>query len=127
MLAFRHLQAAYFKFALTEFSREEYAAVAPCAEKFYDEFIRIRDQQAAQAVEITNVLGSFGAQTVQPCTYTFPVSTAFGFVNLGRIITGVYLSALQGLVPYWTTKEGADYSGVAGECNLFAVIHWPKP
>ncbi|KAI5809800.1 hypothetical protein DFH27DRAFT_160729 [Peziza echinospora] len=113
-LAFRHLQAAYFQTALERFKPEEYAAVAPTCDKiFFDNFLRIRGQQATQAIEVTKALRAFGATAVPACTYQFPVNSAFGFVNLGRIMAGVYVSVVQGLIPYWVSGMGAEYAAVA--------------
>jgi hypothetical protein len=97
-LTLEHLEAAYYRDALNQFTVNDAIAYG-LTEQDYAYLQAIRDHEAEHVTTLTSVITSLGATPVQECTYAFPYGSNFTqFLAFAATLEGVGVSAYDGAI-----------------------------
>ncbi|KAJ7646657.1 ferritin-like domain-containing protein [Roridomyces roridus] len=103
-LTLEHLEAAFYKEGLSNFSAADFAA-AGYPDWIYGRLGQIRDHEATHVQFLTTALQTAGAQAVNACTYNFPVSDIKSFVSLAATLESVGSTAYTGGAAFISNKD----------------------
>jgi hypothetical protein len=97
-LTLEHLEAAYYRDALNQFTVNDALAYG-LTEQDYTYLQAVRDHEAEHVTTLTSVITSLGATPVQECTYAFPYGSNFTqFLAFAATLEGVGVSAYDGAI-----------------------------
>jgi len=118
-LTLEHLEDAFYKKALSEWSIEAFTA-AGFSEAFYDQLKYIAHDEEGHVVYLEAGLKAAGADPVKACEYNFPMLTPKEFVALAATVEGLGVSAYLGAAADITSKA---YLTAAGSILVTEALH----
>ncbi|CZS94369.1 related to stress response protein rds1p [Rhynchosporium graminicola] len=118
-LTLEHLENAFYKKALSEWSQQQFIDAGFSA-KFYDDLKYVAHDEEGHVVYLEAGLTAAGAKPVQACEYSFPMTDPEEFVALASVIEGVGVSAYLGAAPLVTSKA---YLTAAGAILVTEALH----
>jgi rubrerythrin len=98
-LTLEHLEYAFYRDGLTEFSIDDFAA-AGYATNVYEWFARIRDDEKAHVDTIVAVIGELGGEPVAEAEYDFGYDDLAGFIDVAQVLENTGVSAYQGAAKF---------------------------
>lgn len=118
-LTLEHLENAFYKKALSEWSLEQFTAAGFDA-AFYDRLKYIAHDEEGHVIYLQAGLTAAGAEPVKPCQYAFPMTDPKGFVALAATVEGLGVSAYLGAAADITSKA---YLTAAGSILVTEALH----
>lgn len=98
-LTLEHLEYAFYRDGLEEFSAEDFSA-AGYAANVYEWFGMIRDDEKAHVDTIMSVIGDLGGEPVAEAKYDFGYSDLEGFIGVAQVLENTGVSAYQGAAKF---------------------------
>jgi len=118
-LTLEHLENAFYKKALSEWSIEQFTA-AGFSESFYNQLKYIAHDEEGHVLYLEAGLTAAGADPVKPCEYAFPMTDPKAFVALAATVEGLGVSAYLGAAADITSKA---YLTAAGSILVTEALH----
>ena len=103
-LTLEHLEYAFYRDGLQEFSAEDFAAAGYSA-NVYDYFGTIRDHELEHVETLTTVISDLGGEPVAEAEYDFGYSDLAGFVGVAQVLENTGVSAYDGAGQFITDPE----------------------
>ncbi len=98
-LTLEHLEYAFYRDGLQEFSAEDFGA-AGYAANVYEWFGIIRDHEMEHVNVITQVVTDLGGEPVAEAEYDFGYTDLAGFIDVAQVLENTGVSAYQGAAQF---------------------------
>lgn len=103
-LTLEHIEYAFYRDGLTEFTAEDFAA-AGYADNVYDYFGMIRDHELEHVNTLTTVIGDLGGEAAEEATYDFGYADLAGFIGVATALENTGVSAYTGAAQYLIDED----------------------
>jgi hypothetical protein len=103
-LTLEHLEYAFYRDGLTEFSAEDFSA-AGYADNVYEFFGIIRDHEREHVETLVSVIGDLGGEAVEEAEYDFGYTDLAGFVGVAQVLENTGVSAYQGAAQFLIEED----------------------
>ncbi len=103
-LTLEHLEHAFYRDGLQEFSAEDFTA-AGYAANVYEYFGLIRDHEMEHVNVLTQVITDLGGEPVAEAAYDFGYTDLAGFIGVAQVLENTGVSAYQGAAQYLIEED----------------------
>jgi hypothetical protein len=103
-LTLEHLEYAFYRDGLEQFSAEDFAA-AGYAANVHEWFGIIRDHEDEHVQTITKVISDLGGEPVAEAEYDFGYTDLAGFVGVAQVLENTGVSAYQGAARFLIDED----------------------